>query len=187
VAAGCGGSGTSYPSRFGNFIVDPAGPGNTFRPRVAATDVYNFAPTNYLMRPDERYSMGAFAHYEITPHFQAYADLMFMDDNSTAQIAPGGIFAASGPGPGGTFAVNCDNPLMTSVQQGQLCGAAAGTATNVNVAVSRRNVEGGGRLTIFDHQEQRYVIGLKGDISGDWSYDGFLQYGKTALTSEIGA
>ncbi|HEY2750355.1 TonB-dependent receptor domain-containing protein [Phenylobacterium sp.] len=184
LSAGCGGSGTSYPARFGSFIVDPNGPGNTFRPRNAATDVYNFAPTNYLMRPDTRYSMGAFAHYEITPHFQAYADLMFMDDNSTAQIAPGGIFAASGPGPGGTFAVNCDNPLMTTTQQQQLCGGAAGTATNVNVAVTRRNIEGGGRLTIFDHQEQRYVIGLKGDINADWSYDGFIQYGKTALTQE---
>ena len=184
VAAGCGGSGTAFPTRFGSFIVDPAGPGNTFRPRTAS-DVYNFAPTNYLMRPDQRYSMGAFAHYEITPHFQAYADLMFMDDNSTAQIAPGGIFAASGPGPGGTFAVNCDNPLMTTLQQQQLCGTAlAGTPTNVNVAVARRNVEGGGRLTIFDHQEQRYVVGLKGEIGGDWSYDSFLQYGKTSLLQE---
>jgi iron complex outermembrane receptor protein len=183
LGARCGGSGTAYPTRFGSFIVDPSGPGNTFRTRTAA-DVYNFSPTNYLQRPDQRYGMGAFAHYEINPHFQAYADLMFMEDNSTAAIAPGGIFASSGPGPGGTFAVNCDNPLMTATQQQQLCGTAAGTATNVNVAVARRNVEGGGRLTIFDHQEQRYVVGLKGELGGDWSYDAFLQYGKTSLNSE---
>ncbi|WP_372785213.1 TonB-dependent receptor domain-containing protein [Phenylobacterium sp.] len=183
LQAGCGGSGTAFPTRFGSFIVDPSGPGNTFRARTSA-DVYNFSPTNYLQRPDQRYGMGAFAHYEINPHFQAYADLMFMDDNSTAAIAPGGIFASSGPGPGGTFAVNCDNPLMTAVQQGQLCGAAAGTATNVNVAVARRNVEGGGRLTIFEHQEQRYVIGLKGDLAADWSYDAYMQYGKTSLSQE---
>ena len=31
AAAGCGGSGTAFPARFGGFIVDPAGPGNTFR------------------------------------------------------------------------------------------------------------------------------------------------------------
>jgi outer membrane receptor protein involved in Fe transport len=181
--ARCGGSGTAFPTRFGNFIVDPSGPGNTFRTRTAA-DVYNFSPTNYLQRPDQRYGMGAFAHYEINPHFQAYADLMFMEDNSTAAIAPGGIFAQSGPGPGGAFAINCDNPLMTATQQQQLCGAAAGTATNVNVQVARRNIEGGGRLTIFDHQEQRYVVGLKGEIAGDWNYDAFLQYGKTSLNQE---
>jgi len=183
TAGGCGGSGTAFPTRFGSFIVDPSGPGNTFRPRTSS-DVYNFAPTNYLQRPDQRYGFGAFAHYDINPHFQAYADLMFMDDNSTAQIAPGGIFASSGPGPGGTFAINCDNPFATLAQQQALCGAAAGTATNVNVAVARRNTEGGGRLTIFDHQEQRYVVGLKGDLAGDWSYDGYLQYGKTSLNTE---
>jgi outer membrane receptor protein involved in Fe transport len=183
AAAGCGGSGTAYPTRFGSFIVDPSGPGNTFRPRTGS-DVYNFSPTNYLQRPDQRYGFGAFAHYEVNPHFQAYADLMFMEDNSTAQIAPGGIFAASGPGPGGTFAVNCDNPFMSAQEAGLLCGAAAGTATNVNVAVARRNIEGGGRLTIFDHQEQRYVIGLKGELGGDWTYDGFIQYGKTGYNAE---
>jgi iron complex outermembrane receptor protein len=194
AAAGCGGSGTAYPARIGSYIVDPSGPGNTFRVRNAS-DVYNFAPTNYLQRPDQRYGMGAFAHYEINPHFQAYTDLMFMDDNSTAQIAPGGIFAATGPGPGGAFFINCDNPLMSAQQASfstpttpALCTPAQVAAgTNVPVQISRRNIEGGGRLTIFDHQEQRYVIGLKGDIAGDWSYDAFLQYGKTSLNTQQSA
>jgi outer membrane receptor protein involved in Fe transport len=183
VFATCGGSGTAFPTRFGGNIVDPNGPGNTFRPRTSS-DVYNFAPTNYLQRPDQRYGFGAFGHYEVNPHFQAYADLMFMEDNSTAQIAPGGIFAGSGPGPGGTFAVNCDNPFMSPSEATTLCGAAAGTANNVNVAVARRNIEGGGRLTIFDHQEQRYVVGLKGQLLGDWTYDAYIQYGKTSLSQE---
>ena len=162
---GCGGSGTSFPARFGGFVVDPAGPGNTFRPRNPTTDVYNFAPTNYLQRPDQRYGFGTFAHYEVNPHFQVYADLMFMDDNSTAQVAPGGIFSASGPGPGGAFAVNCDNPLMSAQEANSICTPAQiASGSNVNLQVSRRNVEGGGRLTIFDHQEQRYVVGVKGQL-----------------------
>jgi iron complex outermembrane receptor protein len=185
LKAGCGGSGTSYPTRFGNFIVDPAGPGNTFRARVPATDVYNFAPTNYLQRPDQRYGMGAFAHYDVNDHFQAYSELMFMEDNSTAQIAPGGIFAQSGPGPGGAFAVNCDNPLMSPQEANTICTPAQIAAgTNVNLIVARRNTEGGGRLTIFDHQEQRFVVGLKGALGGDWTYDAYLQYGKTSLQQE---
>jgi iron complex outermembrane receptor protein len=192
LAARCGGSGTAFPTRFGSFIVDPSGPGNTFRARSGATDVFNFAPTNYLARPDQRYGMGAFAHYEVNPHFQAYMDLMFMEDNSTAQIAPGGIFANSGPRPGGKFAINCDNPFISAQQLTfstptvpAICTPAQiASGANVDLTVARRNIEGGGRLTIFDHQEQRYVIGLKGEIGGDWSYDAFLQYGKTALTQE---
>ncbi len=184
-SAGCTGSGTAFPARFGGFVVDVTNPaGNTFRPRVASRDVYNFAPTNYLARPDERYGMGAFAHYEITPHFQAYADLMFMEDNSVAQIAPGGVFVGNGPGPGGAYQINCNNPFLSAQQAGLICGAAAGTPTIVNLAASRRNIEGGGRQSSFDHQEQRYVIGLKGEIGGDWSYDSYLQYGKTSLSSQ---
>src|SRR6185503_3031954 len=192
VFTSCGGSGTAFPTRFGSYIVDPSGPGNTFRLRNGATDVYNFAPTNYLQRPDQRYGFGAFAHYEVNPHFQAYADLMFMEDNSTAQIAPGGIFAASGPGPGGTFFINCNNPFISqqeltfsTASTPAICTPAqVASGAQVPLAIARRNIEGGGRLTIFDHQEQRYVIGLKGELWGDWTYDGYIQYGKTSFSSE---
>jgi outer membrane receptor protein involved in Fe transport len=192
AAAGCGGSGTAFPARFdpvapagradpGNFIVDPAGPGNTFRTRNG-TDVYNFAPTNYLQRPDQRYGLGAFAHYEISPMFEAYTDVMFMEDTSTAQIAPGGVFSLGGPN-AGLYSINCNNPLMTLTQQNQLCGAGfGGTNTNVDVNVARRNVEGGGRTTEFKHNEYRIVVGLKGQLSENWSYDAFMQYGSTTVS-----
>ena len=75
--------------------------------------MFNFGPANFFVRPDERYSLGAFAHYEIAPWATAYMDTMFMDDNSTAQIAAGGIFA-------GTFSVNCANPFLTAQEAGLL-------------------------------------------------------------------
>jgi outer membrane receptor protein involved in Fe transport len=172
----CGGSGTASPARFGSFVVDPSGPGNTFRARNSATDVYNYGPTNYYQRPDERYNLGAFAHYDVTEWATAYMDVMFMDDRSVAQIAPGGIFA-------GSYSVNCDNPLMTAAQQTQLCGATAGTATLKSLTVAKRNVEGGPRQSDIRHNAYRIVLGLKGDLSDAWSYDTYLQYG-TATTSE---
>jgi len=179
LGAGCGGSGTAFPARFGNFVVDVTGPGNTFRPRVAARDVYNFGPTNFYMRPDERYGMGAFAHYEITPWAEVYADLMFMDDRSVAQIAPGGIFA-------GNFDINCNNALASAQQLDLLCGADAGTAATRTLVVARRNTEGGGRTTDFRHTDYRYVIGLRGDLNENWSYDAYLQYGKVGFEGVTG-
>ncbi|MBW8815551.1 MAG: TonB-dependent receptor [Caulobacterales bacterium] len=182
LAAGCGGSGTAFPARVGGFVVDPLGPGNTFRPRVAATDTYNFGPANYYQRPDDRYVMGAFANYELASWAHAYADLMFMDDTSTYQIAPGGIFA-------GTFSVNCANPLLSAQQKGLLNATAAsgggtcasnpgGTFTGT---VSRRNVEGGGRQGQTEHTQYRYVIGLRGDLNDSWNYDFYMQYGRVAF------
>ena len=177
----CGGSGTAYPATFASaFVVDPKGPGNTFRP-ATGNDVYNFAPTNYLQRPDEKYSLGAFAHYEVAPWADAYMDVMFMQDTSTAQIAPGGVFVGGGTGPGGAYPINCDNPLM-SAQEAGLLGCAPGSTAIINVDVARRNVEGGGRTSFFNHEEYRIVTGLKGDITPDWKYDGFLQLGQTSLS-----
>ncbi|HEY5758361.1 MAG TPA: TonB-dependent receptor [Steroidobacter sp.] len=198
VAAGCGGSGTAYPARIdpidpdgagprtdpGNFIVNPTGPGNTFRTRLGS-DLYNFAPLNHLQRPDERFSMGAFVRYDITPSTEAYMDTMYMKDTSTALIAPAGIFAASGPGPGGTYQINCNNPLMTLQQQQQLCGPDAGTPTLVNALIARRNIEGGGRPTQFDHNEQRHLFGVRGELTPDWKFDSYFQYGQTTLDARV--
>ena len=163
----CGGSGTSNPARVGSFVVS----GNAFRTRTA-NDVYNYGPSNYYQRPDKRVTLGAFSHYELTPWLEAYSDLMFMDDHSVAQIAPGGIFA-------GSYSINCDNPLMTATQQSQLCGAAAGTSTLKTVTVARRNVEGGGRQSDIRHTSYRAVVGGRGDIGKNWTYDAYAQYGTT--------
>ncbi len=182
ASAGCGGSGTAFPARVGNFVVDVTGPGNTFRPRVAARDVYNFGPSNYYQRPDDRYVLGAFANYEINDWATAYADVMFMDDTSTYQIAPGGIFA-------GTFSVNCANPFLSAQQRGLLNATAAsggGTcATNpggtFTGTIARRNVEGGGRQGQTQHQQYRYVVGVRGDLNDNWNYDFAMQYGRVSF------
>ncbi|RAK65409.1 TonB-dependent receptor [Phenylobacterium kunshanense] len=179
---GCGGSGTAFPARVGSQVVDVTGPGNTFRTRVGSRDVYNYGPTNYYQRPDDRYVLGAFAEYEITDWAKAYMDVMYMDDTSTYQIAPGGIFA-------GTFSINCANPLLSTQQRGLMPATTAsgggtcatnpaGTFTGI---VSRRNVEGGGRQGKTQHQQYRYVVGLRGDLNDNWNYDFAMQYGRVSF------
>jgi outer membrane receptor protein involved in Fe transport len=193
---GCGGSSTAFPARVGGDsaisgqvaqIVDPA-TFNTFRPRTGK-DVFNFAPQNYFVRPDERYSLGAFAHYEIAPWADAYMDTMFMDDRSTAQIGAGGIFA-------GTFSINCANPLLSNQEKGLLIpvgGNPANGQTCLNTptgtftgTVGRRLQPGeaGGRQTDFRHTDYRIVVGLRGDLGKNWNYDGYLQYGSVQLSQE---
>src|SRR6185312_759898 len=182
---GCGGSGTAFPARVGGFLVDPT-TFNTFRPRTGA-DVFNFAPQNFFVRPDERYSLGAFAHYEIAPWADAYMDTMFMDDRSTAQIAAGGIFA-------GTFSINCANPLLSAQERGLLTASAAtgggscasnpaGTFTGT-VARRLQPGEAGGRVTDLRHTDYRIVVGLKGDLGKNWNYDGYLQFGSVQFFQE---
>lgn len=168
----CGGSGTSFPGYFyfnggANTINYTTG---AFVPFSAANQ-YNFGPTNYYQRPDERYSFGAFARYELNEHAEVYAELMFTDYRSVAQIAPSGNFF-------NTTTINCDNPMMTAAQQTAVCAGVADpdgvTPGNQGIAslyIGRRNVEGGPRRDDLNYQSSRTVVGVRGQLVDDWTYD----------------
>ncbi|HEY0311165.1 MAG TPA: TonB-dependent receptor [Allosphingosinicella sp.] len=188
----CGGSGTSANGTFltnvGTFQV---GSGRNFLP---GSTPFNFGPYNYFQRPDERYTFGAFADYEISSALHPYMEAMFMDDRSVAQIAPSGDF-------GNTTSINCDNPLLSAQQRAIVCspanlvganGKATGTPTvftdqNGNpyfrgvVYPLRRNVEGGGRRDDLQHTDYRIVAGMRGDLGGGFSYDASYQYGRVVF------
>src|SRR6266705_3103531 len=95
----CGGSSTSFPGRFRisgtgkSFTVNDAA-GNT-RPFSAATDLFNFGPSNYYRRPSEQYAFSAFAHLDVAPKMRAYSEFQFHDNHTVAQIAPSGIFVGN--------------------------------------------------------------------------------------------
>jgi iron complex outermembrane receptor protein len=194
----CGGSQTSANGTFftnvGTFQV---GPNRTFLPGATP---FNFGPYNYFQRPDERYTFGAFADYEISKALHPYMEAMFMDDRSVAQIAPSGAFI------GNTTTINCDNPLLSAQQRSIVCspanlvGFAAPTKANPAgspptvfldqngnpynkgvLYVGRRNVEGGGRRDDLQHTDYRIVAGMKGDLGGGFSYDASYQYGRVVF------
>lgn len=169
----CGGSATSFPGSFYTQGTYYTLSGNTFVPGLTR---YNFAPTNYYQRPDERYTAGFFADYEVSDAFKPYMEFMFMDDRTVAQIAPSGNFF-------NTSTINCDNPLLSAQQLSIACAAGNTTVdaqgvTRGNLYIARRNVEGGGRQDDLQHTSYRAVIGSKGEIGGGLSYDAFYQYGR---------
>lgn len=169
----CGGSPTSAPGSFyaqGRYYNVQ---GNQF---VPGQILFNFAPTNYFQRPDERYSAGFFAHYDVSESFKPYLEFMFMDDRSVAQIAPSGNFF-------NTTTINCDNPLLSTQQRGIACAPGntfvnAGGILTGNLYIARRNVEGGGRQDDLQHTTYRGVFGAKGDIANGLSYDAYYQYSR---------
>jgi outer membrane receptor protein involved in Fe transport len=183
----CGGSGTTSPTDIISndlaaggastyqFIVDN---GRGIRP-FAASDVFNFGPFNYFQRPDEQYSAGAFAHYEVNPHLDAYMDLMFMDDHTVGNAAPSGVF-------GQTFDIPCNSPLLGPDQVATLCTAAGlGPTDSASLAILRRNVEGGARLDNLRHTDYRIVLGAKGEIANGWTYDVYGQLGRSVYAEEF--
>ncbi|WP_301750208.1 TonB-dependent receptor domain-containing protein [uncultured Erythrobacter sp.] len=102
------GTGADFTSSTAQF-----GPNRTLLPGFTP---YNFGPLNYFQRPDERYTAGVFADYEISSAIKPYMEFMFMDDRTVAQIAPSGNF-------GNTLSINCDNPLLSAGQRTSFCNA----------------------------------------------------------------
>jgi len=203
----CGGSATSAP---GNAILYHDGTSTFYqvgpnRSLIPGLTRYNFAPTNYFQRPDERYTGGFFAHYDVSDAFKPYMEFNFMDDRTVAQLAPSGDF-------GNTLTINCDNPLINNIQASPVCAPEnlvngylgnfpLTAATNAGGAplvftdpvtgakynkgffqLLRRNVEGGPRIEDLEHTEYRGVIGAKGDLGKAWSYDAYYQYGRTVYS-----
>lgn len=186
----CGGSGTTFPTRFslptGSVSV---GPGGTLVPTssLPANGLFNYAPLNYFQRPDDRYTGGAFAHYDINDHAKAYLEFQFMDDRTYAQIAPSGAFTGSGLAttngiPNGAWAINCNNPYLSTAETTAF--GCTGPTDVVNVTFGRRNVEGGDRTDDLGHTSFRTVLGVKGDINDAWSYDTYIQNGVTRFSEE---
>ena len=173
----CGGSGTSFPGRFTDFATFDytLGADGEFVPYNGAVNAYNFGPLNYFQRPDERYNFGAFGRYKVNDKVEAFAQLMFNDYESVAQIAPSGDF-------GNVATINCDNPLLSPGQAAAICGADAGTATEADLYILRRNVEGGGRQSVLNYESYRGVVGIRGDLDDAWNYEVSAQYSKVRLS-----
>lgn len=179
--------GTFTDNTFSRYFVtlDSANPNEFRNVNFDGSDTFNFNPTNHFIRPDERYTGGFFAEYDVTEKDTAYADFMMMDDRSVAQIAFSGNFFV-------TSEVSCDNPFLSAGQVDQICGAAQQAlfsptelarfnADNVApLTFGRRNVEGDPRQDDLRHTSLRLVGGMKGDMRlGDWTYDVYGTYSNT--------
>jgi len=152
------------------------------RPQAGSTPSSSFNSNAYetLSRQDTRFNAGMFAHYDLKTWAKPYAEFELMDDRSFQQVAPTALFrganAFSADGSGNWF-VNCDNPLLSAQEVGVFCtGQGLGPTANSPLEIGRRNVEGGGRTSDYEHINYRGVVGLKGDLGSAWHYDAFGSY-----------
>ena len=170
---------------------------------------FNSQPYIYMTREDDRYNAAVLAHETIADALQPYAEFYFMDDRTHQEVAPSALFKDSNPlDPFGTsnYPVNCDNPLMSAEQAGLVCSPAqlayvaanpgqacifnsnptTGIVTSPNCAdvrIGRRNIEGGGRESDYEHENYRSVFGTRGDFGEVWSYDAYGQYYYTTFAN----
>jgi iron complex outermembrane receptor protein len=164
--------------------------GNQFLPWPQAGSsppaIYDFNEFEYLQRQDQRYQAGFLGHLDLNDHVKPYMEFSWMDDRTYAVVAPSGLFIGSNTQTAdGNELINCSNPLLTKQQQSILCSPAqiAGDLANpgskgnsADVVIGRRNIEGGGRQSFYEHNNFRLVVGTNGAIIDGWNYDVYGSY-----------
>ena len=170
---------------YGNFVTN-AGKVLALNPNGSATFVpfnnslkYNTSPEYYLQREDRRSSLGGMGHLQVAPWLDVYAEAMYMQDRTTSQVAPGGLFSARGPT--GFLQIPCNNQFLSAAEEPSICQSASGKPLPVYQANGQPNVATilmpALRMTNFprqddlQHDDYRVVVGGRGPIGGSWVYD----------------
>ncbi|MFC7498296.1 TonB-dependent receptor domain-containing protein [Enterovirga sp. GCM10030262] len=156
----------------------------TSRPRLD-TDLYNFAPANYLMVPQERWLLGGYGSYEISDSVTAFLEAAFVNNRVENELAATPVT--------GTFSLNVaqQRPFLSDADFAALQAIdAAETAQNVAAGVAddpgmvdmfiqRRVTETGARNQFDERNAFRVLAGVKGPAFGGWNYEAYYSYART--------
>ena len=161
--------------------------GGAARPFVTSGDVndfYNYAPVNFLQLPQERFTIGATANYEINDHVEVYAEGRFANNTVSSQLAPTPIFQST------PFSLD-GNPFIDAATQQVLSDAIGsgvdtdgdGIDDTASALLRRRLVEVGPRFNSDTRNTFQLLTGVKGDLVGNWDYDVSFSEGRTQSSS----
>jgi iron complex outermembrane recepter protein len=140
----------------------------TFREFIDPDDRFNFAPVNYLQIPVERLSGGVMADFQLSDTAEAYVEIAFTNNESGNSLAP--VPA------GGALTVNLDNPLLAPETRQMLADNFTVAPNLASFPYGRRMSEVGLRIIDYDRDYLRTVVGVRGDLGAEWTYDAWLSY-----------
>lgn len=163
----------------------------TARSRVG-TDLYNYAPVNFLQLPQERYLIGGYADYEIADFAEVYTEVTYVNNRVDSALAPTPVT--------GTFNINLatiqpfvDAATFAAFQQLDANETAANNARLANgltpipgaapgvvsTFVQRRITETGLRENLDERNAFRVLAGLRGDLTDFLNYDAYYMFART--------
>jgi outer membrane receptor protein involved in Fe transport len=167
--------------------------GSVPQPFCRPEDQYNYAPPNYLLRPLERWQIGAMGHFDINNRVSAYGQAFYTRKDNAWQQAPEALNPASpGQEPGTLLIPNADtNPLFSPALQEFFAANRdyfdpmdTGTFTVRNVAW--QIAEFGPRNSRIVSDSLAFTGGFRGEFEfagGTWGWDAFYQYASADVST----
>lgn len=138
-----------------------------------AGDRYNIPPLNYLQIPQEKVSLSAIAHYDLSADVEVFVEGLYADNRTTQQQAPT---------PATDLLVSPTNPVLTQQVRDLL---AARPDPDAPALFRRRFVELGPRIAEADSDLVQLNVGLHGAVGASWEWDAYYGYGRTEYQSTL--
>jgi iron complex outermembrane receptor protein len=194
------GAGTNYVGG-GAFFGTPG----TSTPYNAATDAYNYAPANFLMVPQERWTLGGYGEYEVADSVTAFAEVAFINNRVENELAATpltqNVDFNVAQVCGVVSAADCTQ--ITTIAARQAAAQAASTGGNsafpaftagtgqfgalqpgfARLQVNSRFVQIANRNVADDRNAFRVLAGVKGAITDSLNYEAYYMYSRTRNAS----
>ncbi|MDQ3471283.1 MAG: TonB-dependent receptor plug domain-containing protein, partial [Pseudomonadota bacterium] len=181
-----GGSSTNVFARIRDFFGSTNGEftpgGRVFRDAggnsspANASDLYNYAPANFLMVPQERYLIGGYADYDVGGGHTPFVEATFVNNRVENELAPTpvtGLFDID-------VATACQFVNATECARLQRAAAASGDPNVFEDAfVQRRIEETGPRNSLDERNAFRILGGIRGPITDRFNYEAYYSYART--------
>ncbi|HET7649484.1 MAG TPA: TonB-dependent receptor [Gammaproteobacteria bacterium] len=148
------------------------------------SDKYNYAPSNYLVTPNERTSAYVQGHYDLADNLTFSTEVLYNQRNSNQTLAPSPLFLGIGNYTDngkfiGVGAKNPYNPFGMAIvgNSSEWCVVQGNCATNPNelaLLIGRRPVEGGNRVFNQNVSTYQFNAGFKGYfnmLGSEWDWD----------------
>ena len=155
---------------------------NQFRPRTGS-DVYNYAPDNYLSTPQNRNSFYVQGFYDISDNLRVVSDFMMTNRKSSQELAPMPLTLGASWGEAASRvdigANNIYNPFGETLYGSSARAVANGKPLGyVPYSLQRRMIEAGSRQYNQNDTTYRAMLGLEGNIDDNWTWSASYIYGQ---------
>ena len=160
-----------YPTFQPGFVFDSPGAGSVWQ-----GDLYNYAPANYLMIPQERWLLGGFGEYEITEGVTAFVEATFVNNRVQQELAATPVT--------GFFDINVNGACQfldaaTCTTFRDAAALAGDPDILEDIFVQRRTTDVGSRNSFDERNAFRAMAGLRGPINDSLNYEVYYMYART--------
>ncbi|MFT4825287.1 MAG: iron complex outermembrane receptor protein [Halioglobus sp.] len=149
-------------------------------------DRFNYAPDNFLQLPQERYLISALSHYDINEKATVYGEFAFSHNKVPQELAPTPAFTSVFVNPESAFFGDDVKEALRGQQTSDTNGdGLIDDNDNVYMYIGRRMVENGSRQSIDTRDGFRILLGVRGDINDNWSYDAYYSFADLERSTQL--